>query len=33
MGVMNANAIERVRTRAMRDFANAFVIGQRKENG
>jgi hypothetical protein len=33
MGLMNANAIERVRTRAMRDFANAFVIGERKKDG
>ena len=33
MGLMNANAIERVRTRAMHDFANAFVIGERKRNG
>jgi hypothetical protein len=33
MGLMNANAIERVRTRAMRDFASAFVIGERKKDG
>jgi hypothetical protein len=32
MGLMNANAIERVRTGAMRDFANAFVIGARKKS-
>jgi hypothetical protein len=33
MRLMNVNAIERVRTRALRDFANAFVIGERKKNG
>jgi hypothetical protein len=33
IGLMNANAIERVRTGAMRDFANAFVFGQRKKDG
>jgi len=30
---MNANAIERVRTGALRAFAEAFVIGGKKKNG
>ncbi len=30
--VMNANALERVRNRAARAFADAFVLGKRKDN-
>jgi hypothetical protein len=33
MQQMNANAIERVRTGPVRDFANAFLIGDRKKRG
>jgi len=31
MNEMNANAIERVRTRAMQMFADAFVLGRKKD--
>jgi hypothetical protein len=31
--LMNANAIERVRTAAMRTFADAFLVGGKKNNG
>jgi hypothetical protein len=31
--LMNANAIERVRTSAIRAFANAFIVGRSKKRG
>jgi len=33
MQLMNANAIERVRTGALRAFSDAFIIGGRKKDG
>jgi len=33
MQLMNANAIERVRTSALRAFADAFLIGGKKKDG
>ena len=31
MNLMNANALERVRTRALNTFASAFVLGRKKD--
>ena len=33
MNVMNASAIERLRTKAMRAFADAFIIRKKDKNG
>jgi hypothetical protein len=32
IGLLSSNAIERVRTRAMRLFADAFIIGRKKDD-
>jgi hypothetical protein len=33
MKLMSSNAVERIRTAAMRTFADAFVLGRRKRDG
>jgi hypothetical protein len=33
MSIMTANAIERMRTGALRAFANAFVLGKKRDDG